>query len=207
VSVAALARERGISEILHYTSQHGVMGSIAKWRVLSRARLEDDEDLAFIFEGVWPRRDPAWVDYISLSVSAINASLYNSSRQNHPEWWWAVLSFELEILDHEGVWFTTTNNVYDDVCRRAQGTDGFEDMFSEAVPWGYWGSVKRRTDRIPDHLTTDRAAEVLYPGQLSLDYLQRIYVPGAQHRRLVHAWCDTYGRTELPVEVNLTVFS
>ena len=52
MSVAALAEEKGIFEILHYTSQHGVMGSIAKWYVLSRARLEDDEDLAFIFEGV-----------------------------------------------------------------------------------------------------------------------------------------------------------
>jgi hypothetical protein len=117
-----------------------------------------------------------------------------------------VLSFDVSILDDDGVWFTTTNNVYEAVCRRGLGREGFDDMFARCVPWGYLGSEKRRTAATPSHWTTDRAAEVLYPGELPLDRLNRIYVPGAQHRRLVNAWCTSYGREELPTEVDVAVF-
>lgn len=207
MTVSARALERGATEILHYTSEKGVMGSVMKWKVLSRERVEGDEELAFTYEGIWPRRDPDWIDYISLSVSRINLDLYNRSRAHYPDFWWAVMSFDPEILNHDGVWFTTTNNVYDDVCRRGEGVDGFEDMFSDEVLWGYYGSVFRRGEGTPDHWTTDRAAEVLYPAELSLDHLCRLSVPGLQHRRLVNAWCEAYGRAELPIEVDPGAFA
>lgn len=147
--VAARARDRGVTEIRHYTSERGVMGSIMRGRLLSRDRVEDDADLAFIFEGVWERRDPDWTDHISLSVSRINIDLYQRSRRHFPDYWWAVMAFDVEVLDDSSVVFTTTNNVYDEVCRRAPGLDGFEDMFAERVPWGYRGSVKLRPARCP----------------------------------------------------------
>lgn len=207
MSVAQRAQERDVTEILHYTSHKGVQGSVMKWATLSRQRLEDDEDVAFVFQGVWPRRDPEWVDYISLSVSRINGDLYDKSRKHYPDWWWAVMSFGLDILDHDGVWFTTTNNVYDDVCERGQGVDGFEALFKDCVAWGYCGSVTERRPSCPEHWPTDPQAEVLYPSELSLDFLQRVYVPGAQHRALVLAWCEAFGRPEIEVEVNPGVFS
>lgn len=207
MSVAERARQRGITEILHYTSQKGVQGSVMKGALLSRQRTENDEDVAYIFEGVWPRRDHAWVDHISLSVSKINAELYDKSRARYPDWWWAVMSFAPDILDHEGVWFTTTNNVYEDVLERGQGVDGFEALFRERVPWGYYGSVKVRRPGHPEHWPTDPQAEVLYPQALSLDHLVRIYVPGSQHRALVHAWCEAFDRPEFEVVVDMAVFS
>jgi hypothetical protein len=207
LSVVQRARERGITEILHYTTQKGVQGSVMKWATLPTQRLANEEELAFIYQGVWPRRDPKWIDHVSLSISRINASLYDKSRVRYPDFWWGILSFTPEILDHEGVWFATTNNVYDEVCERGQGTDGFDALFKASVPWGYYGAVIHRPAARPDNWTTDRQAEVLYPGELSLDFLRQIYVPGTQHRALVHAWCEVFGRPEIDVEVDAAIFS
>ena len=103
--------------------------------------------------------------------------------------------------------FTTTNNVYESVCKRGEGTAGFEAMFKPAVPWGYRGTVERRRTSCPDNQPTHRQAEVLYPGKISFEHLQRIYVPGHEHRRLVLAWCDVLGQDEATVEVRKDLFS
>src|SRR5438874_2502808 len=136
-SPAEAAVARGVSEILHFTTEKGVLGSLRKDALLSRQRVQDDPDLAFIFTEVWPRRDPEWLDHVSLSVTRINRELYEKAAHNLPGLWWAILSFEIAILDHPDVVFTTTNNVYDDVCVRTTGPAGFEAMFRERVPWGY----------------------------------------------------------------------
>lgn len=147
---------------MHYTSERGVMGSVMKQAVLSRQQVENDPDVAFIFEGIWERKDPDWVDHISLSISRINLDLFQRSRSSFPDFWWAVMSFDVEILDHDGVFFTTTNNIHPP-CRRGEGVVGFEAMFDEAIEWGYYGSSKWRSADCPDSWPTDRAAEVLYP--------------------------------------------
>jgi hypothetical protein len=200
VSVADRARARGI------TSERGVMGTIMKQALMSREQVENDPDVAFIFEGIWERKDPEWVDHISLSISRINVDLYTRSRSNFPQFWWAVMTFDVEILDHPGVCFTTTNNIYPP-CRRGYGIEGFEALFGEPIEWGYYGSEKTRWAGISDAWPTDRAAEVLYPTRIALRYLQKIYVPGKQHRRLVNAWAETYDVGELPVAVGMEPFS
>jgi hypothetical protein len=182
------------------------MGAVMKWAVLSREQVENDPDVAFIYEGVWERKDPEWVDYVSLSVSRINLDLYQRSRAHFPDYWWAILSFDVAILDQEGVWFTTTNNIYPP-CERGQGSAGFEAMFGSPIEWGYYGYRKvRRGDHL-EHWPTDRAAEVLSPTRVSLDSLRKLYVPGEQHRRLVNAWSESFGKPSVPVEVNLEPFS
>jgi hypothetical protein len=72
---------------------------------------------------------------------------------------------------------------------------------------GHYGSRKVRGAAHPDDWPTDRAAEVLYPTRVSLDFLQKLYVPGEQHRRLVDAWSESFGKPPLPVEINLDPFS
>jgi hypothetical protein len=206
VSAAEFARGREITEVLHYTSERGAMGTVMKKALLSREQVENDSDIAFIFEGVWERKDPEWVDYISLSLSRINLDLYRRSRKRFPDYWWAIFSFDIEVLDHDGVWFATTNNTYP-VCERAQGEAGLAAMFAPTVPWGWRGSVKTRSSGMPEAWTTCEAAEVLYPQSIPLEYLQRIYVPGAQHRRLVQAWAEVYGARELTIEVKPGSFS
>lgn len=206
MSVAERARELGVTEILHYTSNRGIMGSVLKRALLSREQVEQDPDVAFIFKGVWVRKDPEWVNYISLSVSRINLDLLDRSRKNLPDFWWAVMSFDVDILDDEGVWFTTTNNIYGP-CRRALGVPGFDAMFGEPIAFGHHGSMMTRTHGMPRAWPTDRTAEVLYPERIDLTRLRKLYVLEAQHRRLIHAWTDTYGLEELPVEVNGHAFT
>ncbi len=207
MTVAERARERGIEKVVHYTSERGVMGAVAKGELLSRKQVEDDPEIAFIYEGIWERKDHAWVDYISLSVSRINVDLYQRSRNHFPDFWWAVMSFDVEVLDHEGVCFTTTNNIYEDVCERGQGLDGFEALFQDSVAWGYRGSVRHRLQTHDDAWPTDRAAEVLYPTRLPLEFLRTLYLPDRDACRLVNAWCEVYGRDALPLVEDLAVFT
>lgn len=195
------AAHRDIREILHFTTDKGVMGALKKHALLSRRGVGSDPELEFIFLKVWPEKVPEWAYHISLSITRINRGLYTKAERNLPDRWWAVLSFAPEIVDHEGVYFVTTNNSYDGVCRRAPGVDGLEDLFSQSVPWGYQGSVKRRYQGMADNLTTDIQAEVLYPTAISMDYLQRIYVQNSDHRRLIKAWCSAFDVDEPTVEV------
>jgi len=206
-SPAQVASELGITEVLHFTTEKGVLGCLRKDALLSRKRVQDDPDLAFIFTGVWPRRDLEWIDYVSLSLTRINRGLYAKAVKNLPELWWGILSFDPSLLDDPGVVFTTTNNVYHEVCERGEGVSGLEAMFKEAVPWGYLGSVKRRQSGTPENLPTDTQAEVLYPGELPLSLLQTIYVRTEEHRRLVLAWCDVLGQDEPPVVVRQDLFA
>lgn len=196
---------RGVTDVVHYTSEKGVMGAVMKGALLSRARVETDPDLEFVYEGVWERKDPEWIDHISLSVSRTNLDLFRRSRNNHPNLWWAVMSFDPVIVGHDGVVFTTTNNIYD-VCERGEGEAGFEEMFKRRVPWGHYGSVQVRPSGHPENWTTHGAAEALYPAELSLEYLQHIAVPGEPHRRLVRAWCEIYNRAIPPVVVDPASF-
>lgn len=204
MSASEAAGRRGIDEVLHYTSERGAYGAIIKGAVLSRKRLEEDPEVEFIFHPVWPVKAPQWVDHVSLSLSRINAVLFEQSRSHYRELWWGVLSFETSILDHEDVWFTTTNNIYPAV-RRAQGADGLEAMFAAEVRGRY--DARHTRDGLEVHQPTDRAAEVLYPGVLSLDHLACVYVPGAEQRRIVRAWCDALGKPYPSIEVRVEVFA
>ena len=116
------AAARGIEEILHYTTQRGIYGAVVKDAVLSRRQLELDDELEFIFQAVWPVKAPQWADHISLSISRINLDLFERSKRHYPEVWWGVLSFATEILDHDNVFFMTTNNIYP-ACSRGIGRD------------------------------------------------------------------------------------
>ena len=197
----------GIEEILHFTTEKGVLGALQEGKLLSRERVQGNPDLAFIFTGVWPRRDPEWLDHVSLSLTKINKGLYRKAAANLPELWWAILSFQAEILDHPGVVFTTTNNVYEEVCERAEGAAGLRAMFGDQIPWGYYGSVKTRQASCPENQPTDSQAEVLYPQSISLEHLQRLYVPEDQHRSLVLAWCDVLEKPAPPILVAPDLFT
>lgn len=174
VEEAALKRQ--ITDVLHFTTMSGVTGILAKKTVKSRKRLPDDKYLEFVYRpNVETRKDPEWLDYVNLSITDINDSMFEASARwhedkNNP---WVVLSFKPEILGHAGVVFTTTNNIYP-ACIRAEGLLGFKQMFADPV-YGRYDTKHNRTGK-PDNCPTDRQAEVLYPGELSCDYLQRIDV-------------------------------
>ena len=204
MTVAEAVAGRGVTELLHYTTQKGVLGTIASGAILSRAQLDGEEYLAHIREAVWPRKDPAWIDHISLSMTSINYELFLQSRSHYPELWWAVFSVSSAILEGSDAVFTTTNNIFPSV-RRGRGLAGFEAMFAEEVV-GKYGAIHTRAG-LADNQPSDRAAEVLYPVRIAMDAIQGVYVIEPDHRNMILAWCDAHDRPELSVEVRPDVFA
>lgn len=174
--IVAAARQRRIDDIVHFTTVTGAIGILASCAVKSRSRLPEDAYLEFVYRpNAEFRKDQAWLDYVNLSVTRINDWMFESSvrwRSNadNP---WVVFAFDPELLGDPGVVFATTNNIYP-ACRRAEGLDGFNSLFAESVI-GRYGAEHDR-DGKQASWPTDRQAEVLYPGELSCDYLRRIDV-------------------------------
>ena len=175
-SIIAAADRRQISQIVHFTTTSGAVGVLASKALKSRDRVGRDEYLEHVYRpNVALRKDPAWTDYVSLSIERINDWMYRASerwhaREDNP---WVVLSFRPIILSHPGVVFTTTNNIYSS-CKREEGLNGFTRMFAESYRH-YNGVFHDRSNKLPSW-PTHRQAEVLYPQQLSCDHLQGIYV-------------------------------
>ena len=189
--VIAAAERRGISQVVHFTTVKGAVGILATKAVKSRARLSEDLYLEHVYSpnALNRTKDEAWLDYVNLSVERINDWMFEKSKRwhvfsNNP---WVVLSFHPRMLGHPGVVFTTTNNIYP-ACERAEGLIGFCRMFGDTV-YGRYGSLHDRVDKSAEW-PTDRQAEVLYPGELSCDYLQRIDVQLEQSLDTIAAAAD-----------------
>lgn len=169
---------RGISETLHFTTNHGCLGTLYTGFLKSRARLEDDYMVKHLFEpNSSLRKDRDYLDYVNLSIESINTQFYgtscNSWHRDKPIFW-CILSFMPGIMAHDGVVFSTTNNIYSST-RRARGTEGLMGLFSQRIiQWK--GNVVVRPEGLPPQYPTCFQAEVLYPGELSTEHLQKIYV-------------------------------
>ena len=113
------------------------------------------------------------------------------------------------MIGHDGVWFATTNNGYAD-CRRAQGEEGFGELFTQEVLRKAVGSGGKPwyafRDSRPANLPTCEQAEVLYPEKLSLDYLRTIYVEEDQYYDTVVGWLREFGYTDVEVIVGQQKF-
>lgn len=198
-----------IKEILHFTTNSGLNGVAHKEKLLSRQRLRTDETLEYILKlNTKVRYDPEWLDYVNLSISAINSRLFDiSSRQWHAntDWWWCVLAFSPAILTHQGVWFATTNNRYEP--DHGDGPEGLEALFAEKVH-KYGSCFARRWDGMPDNLTTCNQAEVLYPqGIPTAGYLQRIYVATDDHASTAAAILAAQNHEPVEIVVQPSVFA
>ncbi len=199
MSIPEVVKGRGIQEVVHFTTSPGLLGILDAGVVLSRPRVREEQRLEFIVELNCPiLKDPAWADYVNLSISEINNDLFQiSATRWHPDLWWAILAFDPTILSHGDVFFTTTNNIYPAVLR-GTGEAALEAMFAGRVA-GKYAQPMDRWPGMPPYLTTDERAEVLYPRQLSVDHLKRIYVSTVEHEDAVHAHLGLVGRKAIPV--------
>jgi hypothetical protein len=193
--VVDYAQKRGIEEILHFTTNRGLIGILAQNKVYSRDSLNEDDYLENIkvLNAPSRARDAAWTGYVNLSITVVNLRMLGSSRKWHPEEeiWWVVLAFDAEILGHDEVQFTTTNNVYPPV-KRGPGVDGLHALFAPRVPWGIYGDVITRAADKASNLTTDSQAEVLYPDAVGLSHLRAIYVEKPEHIDEVAGWLAAF---------------
>jgi hypothetical protein len=185
LGIEAYARTRGITEVLHFTTDKGLLGIFATGAVRCRDLLDNDKYIEEIYTPNCNNRlkDAEWTGYVNLSVSRVNKYMLDRSEiwHNTEDIRWAVLAFDVSLLAHPGVHFTTTNNTYRPSVRRGTGVHGLHALFADSVKWGYYGDYKCRYPGMPDAWTTDPQAEVLYPQQVSVGLLRALYVREPEH--------------------------
>ncbi len=211
MTIAVELQNRGINELLHFTTQRGAVGTIATGSLLSRYMLPEDSYLQHILHLNAADRPEAsayfdksnnWLNFVNLSISEINKRYFDvSSKKWHinANVWWCILAFDPIIATHEGVYFTTTNNSYE-FCKRESGLVGFNDLFTPVIDRKIgWKALRALR---PAHLATCEQAEVLYPEQIPLKYLRSIYVRTEEHHDLVKGCLLEYGWKEVNVYIS-----
>jgi hypothetical protein len=207
MTVMSAIEDLGIKEVLHFTTNQGLTGTLYSNALKSRQRLEKDRQLEYIFKPNSAfRKDALWLDFVNLSVSRINSGFFNVSAgrwHRDRDIWWCILSFDPVILSHPGVWFATTNNIYTGV-KRQEGTVGLRQMFSEkVVRWS--GNVIDRKE-VPLNCPTCEQAEVLYPGEIPTKFIRRIYVATEADADEVHGNFSGIGHSPIEVVVSRHLF-
>lgn len=214
-TVADIIAQREITEILHFTTNRGVLGTFARSALRPRSVLPEDKYLEHVYTpNSSTRKDPGWTGHCSLSISRVNTDFFGVSQHWHKDRdvWWAILAFDPVILTHDDVVFVTTNNIYPKAIR-GQGAEGLERLFADPV-YGRYSDVHRRYDGMPDSWTTHVQAEVLYPGDVPASFVRRVYVVSDDHADLVASQYDillrggraSEPRPELPIDVRPELF-
>jgi hypothetical protein len=170
--------QRRLPEVLHFTTNNGLVGILRTSRLSANAFLRAEQQLAHILRinSIDRSRDSLWLEYVNLSISRINDYFFGYSKKldKHEHAYWCILGFDPEIMAHPGVHFATTNNAYS-LTLRATGALGLDALFAERIRRKPGWTVARSPHEAP-HYTTCRQAEVLYPGHVSLKHLRAIYV-------------------------------
>ncbi|WP_127165664.1 DarT ssDNA thymidine ADP-ribosyltransferase family protein [Xanthomonas euvesicatoria] len=211
MTIAERIQERGIVEVVHFTTNRGFVGMLACKRLYSRHRLSSDKYLEYQWmvnsasrpesaEGFDKKEN--WLDYVNLSISEINSRFLLVSSRWHQEsdYWWVILSFEPSIMSDERVYFATTNNGYD-LCERAEHVEGLDALFVPVVRRKSPSWQVYRADREPQ-LPTCEQAEVLYPGFVSLQSLRRVYVRDGEQADRVKGWLREFNMEWVEVIVS-----
>lgn len=194
MNIQEIITNRNIHELLHFTTSKGLLGILSTGKLLPRSLLLEEEYLEFILQtNTAYRSDPRWVSFVSLSISKINHIFYDASKKfaNNKGLSWAIVSISPEVLLHEGVYFSTTNNIYPS-CERGMGAMAFEKLFSPKI-YGRYNKLISRTDNHHSNWTTCPQAEVLYPGQILAQYIKSIYVQNEVELDTVHAQIAALG--------------
>jgi len=208
VSIGEIIRSKGITRVLHFTTTRGLLGILATWAVKSRHRLPEEKYLEFIYQpNCEIRRDPDWLDYVNLSIERINEIFFDiCANRWHTDREWCVLSFAPDILAHEGVAFATTNNSYPGV-ERGRGVSGLMALYATRMGQCHrWGNSYERPPGLAPNLPTCPQAEVLYPGELSLDSLNRVFLSADEQTDDVAGQIAALGCRQIDFEVDISVF-
>ena len=210
-AVAAYAAERGITEVMHFTTNKGALGIFATGTILSRDQLSSEKHIEHIYTPNCRSRtkDADWTGFVNLSISRVNDHMLGVSERWHSteDLWWVVFALDASLLADPGVHFVTTNNTYTSCLRRGTGVEGLRALFADSVEWGHYGDRKYRYPGMPAAWPTDPQAEVLYPGQVPVDRLRAIYVREVEHADTVRGWFPFFPHVPaVPVEHRPEVF-
>ncbi|MFB6534872.1 MULTISPECIES: DarT ssDNA thymidine ADP-ribosyltransferase family protein [Streptomyces] len=206
--VEALIDERKITEVVHFTTNQGLLGILVEQLCKARALLAEDKYLESIYHQNTKirREDPRYWSYVNLSITQAN---HRFLRISTDKWWadadlfWAILSFDPVIMAHPGVLFAPTNMAYQGIAPRS-GTEGAEALFAACVPAG-WGKVTHRSGQAPNVATCPQA-EVLYPQAVPTRHLQCIYVVTQEDAAKAQAIVSVSGHDEVDIIVDSVAF-
>ncbi len=210
MTINEIIQNRAIKEILHFTTHRGITGILATGALKARSLLSKEEYLEYIYRYNCPPRQniQAWYGYVNLSLTSVNRHLFKISTGKwhaNENGWWCVLSFKPEICSHKGVYFTTTNNMYTGV-KRQKGYKGLESIFDPFITQ-WTGNIVTRSSSISNDQPTCQQAEVLYPREVSLDYLIKVYVENDEDASRFESIKVFYPNwREIPCEVNEKLF-
>lgn len=209
MTINEIFRQRQITEILHFTTNEGLLGILYSRSIKSRQRLPKEKTLEYIYKpNAVFRKDNEWLDYINLSISRINYQFFDVSANcwhKDRNIWWCVLSFDPVILSHPGVYFATTNNMYSNGVRRNTGAAGLQALFENRIT--QWpGKIVKRDSKLLANLPTCPQAEVLYPGELATEFLQRVYVSTGEGHDDICGQCAGVSFPDLEVKILPEIF-
>ena len=78
--IKCAAEKKGINEVLHFTTNYGLLGMLAKNALLPNSELKEENTLAFIFKQNSEQRKEKnrdWLNYCNLSISKINKEFFS----------------------------------------------------------------------------------------------------------------------------------
>lgn len=212
--IPSIIKDRKIEEVLHFTTHLGFVGCLSTGLVLPRNRLKEDSTLKYIMhlnssyrseENEFFDKSQNWIDYVNLNISEINSRFFRISERWHQssDVLWLILSFDPALLNDAGVYFVTTNNIYE-LAHRTSGTAGLQALFEQRVQRRP-GWVAMRDSRDP-RLPTCEQAEVLYPAGLPMSYLRRVYVRDGPDADWVYSALQNASRTDVAIVTDKTKF-
>ena len=78
--IVRAAEERGIRDVIHFTTVSGALGVLATGAVMSRKRLPEEKYLEHVYRpNSAIRKDQEWLDYVNLSITRINDWMFDTS--------------------------------------------------------------------------------------------------------------------------------
>lgn len=205
-SVQDIVSCREITDVLHFTTNKGLVGILGSGLVLSRAQLPSTKYVEHVYQpNAKVRTDGPWLGHVNLSITRLNWEFFAHSRRWHrnEDVWWCALVFTPDVMYGENVYFATTNNIYP-ACKRARGAAGLEALFANPVVAAYDRPLPR-PDNYPDNWTTCHQAEVLVPKSVPTTSLQRIIVATDRHHDIASSQCEIL-LGDIPIEVNPAAF-
>lgn len=215
MTVSDEIQRRGIRELLHFTTNRGIVGTLAQGALLSRYRLPSEKYLAHVLhvnsttrpeEIEFFDKSENWLDFVNLSISEINRRFFEFSCGWHrdADIWWGILAFDPVLMAHDEVVFTTTNNKYEPYCARQRGIAGLKSLFESPILRKQSWSVHRlgRAENLP----TCEQAEVLYGREVPTAFLRRIYVMEGDHHDQARGWLREFGLGSVEVVINPAKF-
>lgn len=183
--IRKFVEKRKIGRIVHFTSIKNLIGIFKNGKLLSRMMLESSN-------GEWfhandSNRWDGHLNYINASIERINVFLFNEMVKRGEEQEvdlkpWCILEIDPICLEKRDVLFTVDNAASRFIrkCGTRGGLDGLSKMFAETVMTGRqfegYTLIRKipRSSTLPLNWTTTPQAEVLLPGELSIQLLDGI---------------------------------